>query len=296
MIAKLNGTDFFYEEKGTGIPILLIHPAGGSASTWGSVVDGLAAAGRVIAYERRGYSRTGGEPVRSIHQHTADAGALLDALDAKPAVVVGTSVGATIAVDLALRRPDVVRSVVAYESPWRARRHPDVSSLWTVARTWWTARAGRHADAVATFMRWAYAYPEGGSAWDAFPGEWRRIARANARATIADVWIAIGDYPAPTRLATIAAPVICVHGARSTAAMARITRRLAEALPNSRVREVEGAAHSVSFDAPAEFVRLILEEVPELGRRDRPAALGFPSDPFVEGRSTLAETMGTPGN
>jgi alpha-beta hydrolase superfamily lysophospholipase len=56
----------------------------------------------VIAYDRRGYTRSGGEVVRSAAEHTRDAAAVLEALNARPAVVVGTSAGATIALDLAV--------------------------------------------------------------------------------------------------------------------------------------------------------------------------------------------------
>ena len=73
----------------------------------------------MIAYDRRGYARSGGEPVRSMSTHTADAAALLEHLRTPPAVVVGTSAGAAIAVDLAVRRPYLVRAVVAHEFPWR---------------------------------------------------------------------------------------------------------------------------------------------------------------------------------
>jgi pimeloyl-ACP methyl ester carboxylesterase len=78
----------------------------------------------VIAYDRRGYARTGGEPVRLISTHTADAAAILEYLRGAPAVVVGTSAGATIAVDLAVRRPDLVRAVIAHQAAWRTSRHP----------------------------------------------------------------------------------------------------------------------------------------------------------------------------
>jgi 3-oxoadipate enol-lactonase len=98
--------DLYYEEVGEGVPILLIHPAGSTASTWGSATAELARVGRVITYDRRGYARSGGEPVRSISTHTADAAALLECLRTPPAVVVGTSAGAAIAVDVAVRRPD----------------------------------------------------------------------------------------------------------------------------------------------------------------------------------------------
>src|SRR5512134_2490540 len=132
---KSDGCNLYYEEAGTGIPILLIHPAGSTASTWGSATDELARVGRVVAYDRRGYARSGGEPVRSMATHTADAAALLEHLRTPPAVVVGTSAGAAIAVDLAVRRPDLVQAVVAHEFPWRFTRHvPSVSQLGALAR------------------------------------------------------------------------------------------------------------------------------------------------------------------
>lgn len=261
-IAKTQGGDLYYEEKGDGIPILLIHPAGATASTWGSVQDELAQAGRVIAYDRRGYSRSPGEPVHSIPSHTADAAAILDTLRIPSAVVVGTSVGATIGIDLALRRPDLVRTVIAYESPWRAsRRRPTSSSLAALAAMGWLALRGRHADAAESFLRWAYTYRDGGTAWDAFPAEWRRAARENAKAVLADVRIAIGGYPSPKQLATISSPVVCAYGTRSDASMAGIARPLARAIPTASLRGIEGAGHAVAFDAPASFVKVIVEAI-----------------------------------
>jgi pimeloyl-ACP methyl ester carboxylesterase len=262
---KAREGDLYYEENGQGVPILLIHPAGATASTWGAVAEKLAQVGRVVVYDRRGYSRSPGAPVHSISRHTADAAAILDALHTAPAVVVGTSVGATIGIDLALRRPDLVRAVIAYESPWRAsRRRPTASSLGALARMGWLALRGRHADAAESFLRWAYTYRDGGTAWDAFPAEWRRAARDNAKAALADIRVAIGGYPPPGELATIKPPVACTYGARSDPSMARITRSLAQAIPAASVREIDGAGHAVAFDAPANFVKVIAEAmVPE---------------------------------
>ena len=260
-LARVEGGQLFYEEKGGGVPILLIHPAGGTASTWGCAADDLARVGRVVAYDRRGYARSGGGPVHSIPAHTADAAAILEALEATPAVVVGQSVGATIAIDLAMRRPDLVRTVIACESPWRAWRHPSASALATLARMELLARRGRHADAAAMFLRWAYTYRDGGSAWDAFPEEWRRTARENAKATLADVRIAIGDYPSPRKLATIVSPVVCTYGARGSDAMSRIARSLARSIPTARLREIEGAGHATAFDSPTGFVQVIVDAI-----------------------------------
>src|SRR5512142_2741922 len=78
----VGGCDLYYEVAGDGVPILLIPPSGATASTWGSAAEELARIGRVITYDRRGYARSGGEPVRGMSMHTADAAALLEHLQA----------------------------------------------------------------------------------------------------------------------------------------------------------------------------------------------------------------------
>jgi pimeloyl-ACP methyl ester carboxylesterase len=256
--ARSQGSDLYYEENGDGVPILLIHPAGATASTWGSAADGLARVGRVIAYDRRGYSRSGGEPVHSIPAHTADAVAILEALETPPAVVVGTSLGATIGIDLALRRPDLVRTVLAHESPWHvSRQRPTASNLAAVVRMEWLTLRGDYSGAAEGFLRRAYTYRDGGSAWDAFPEDWQQAARANARAVLADIRIAMGGYPSRRRLATVTTPVLCTYGARSDNTMIRVTRSLARAIPTASLRKIEGAGHAAAFDAPTNFVQAI---------------------------------------
>src|SRR5215813_11385698 len=225
---KARGSSFYYEEQGEGQPILLIPPSGSTASTWGALPGDLAGAGRVIAYDRRGYTRSGGEVVRSAAEHTRDAAAVLDAVAAGPAVVVGTSAGATIALDLAVRRPDLVRAVVVHE-------------------------------AAETLLRWVYSYRDVGSTWDAFPEAWRQTARENGRSVVADLKNSMGSYPRARDLATITAPVVCTYGSRSRSYMGPLTRSLAQAIPTASVREIGGAAHAAPFDAPGTFAQVIAE-------------------------------------
>ena len=267
---KARGCNFYYEEKGEGPPILLIPPSGATASTWGPVIGDLAAAGRVIAYDRRGYRRSGGEVVRSAAEHTRDAAAILDALAARPAVAVGTSAGATIALDLAVRRPDLVRAAVVHEAAWRVLRHPDAAGLGTLARMQWRAWRGRYPEAAETLLRWVYSYRDGGTAWDAFPEQWRRTARENGRSVVADLRATMGGYPRPGNLATITAPVVCTYGSRSRGYMRAITRALAQAIPTATVREIDGAAHAVAFDAPGNFVQVIVEAMRSSEGSSRP--------------------------
>jgi 3-oxoadipate enol-lactonase len=259
---RSDGCDLYYEDAGEGVPILLIPPAGTTASTWGVVTEELARIGRVITYDRRGYARTGGEPVRLVSRHTADAAAILEYLQATPAVVVGTSAGATIAIDLAVRRPDIVQAVIAHEAAWRATHHlPNASQLAATAKIGWQALRRRYGDAAETLLRAAYAYRDGGTAWDAFPEEWRRIARDNARPALLDFRNSIGSYPSAADLANVAVPVGCSYGARSPNSIIRLTRSLAAAIPTARTHQIEGAGHAVTFDAPSNFLQLIADTI-----------------------------------
>ena len=257
-----NGCDLYYEEIGEGVPILLIHPAGSTASTWGSVTDELARIARVITYDRRGYARSGGEPVRSMSTHTADAAALLEDLRTPPAVVVGTSAGAAIAVDLAVRRPDLVRAVVAHEFPWRFVRHlPTRAQVGALARIAWLTLRGRESAAAETLLRSAYSYSDGGTAWDAFPGEWRQAGRENARAALADFRNSIGVHPSPADLATVEVPVVCTYGSRSPDSMVRLVRSLAAAIPAAKALRIEGGGHAAPVDATGNFVQVVADTI-----------------------------------
>jgi pimeloyl-ACP methyl ester carboxylesterase len=216
----------------------------------------------VIVYDRRGYARSGAAPVHSMSRHTFDAAALLEHLQTPPAVVVGTSAGAAIAVDLAVRRPDLVRAVVAHEFPWRFTRHlPSGSQLVALAKMGSLVARGRHADAVDVLLGNAYGYRDGGTAWDAFPADWRRIARENARAALADFRSSIVAYPSAAELATLTMPVVCSYGARSPNGMVRLVQSLASAIPTATTRRVAAAGHAAPFDAPTNFVQLIAEAV-----------------------------------
>jgi predicted ester cyclase len=199
--------------------------------------------------------------------HTADAAALLEYLRIPPAVVVGTSAGAAIAVDLAVRRPELVRAVVAHEFPWRFTRHlPSASQLAALARIGWLDLRGRGRDAAEVLLRSAYTYRDGGSAWDAFPEEWRRAGRENATAALADFRNSISSYPSAADLAAIDVPVVCSYGARSPNGMSRLVRSLAAAIPTARTYRIEGAGHAAPFDATTNFVRLIADTHKETRR------------------------------
>jgi esterase len=114
---RVNGVTLYYEEHGAGAPILGIHGAGSSAAFWSDAAARLAKHGRTIVYDRRGCSRSERPKpyTTNVHQQADDAAALIEALDAAPAVVIGRSYGGAVALDLALRYPGLVRALVQLE-------------------------------------------------------------------------------------------------------------------------------------------------------------------------------------
>lgn len=113
-----NGTEFYYEVRGAGPPVLLIMGATGDAGHFEAFAGLLADEFMVVSYDRRGYGRSpapGGRQTTSPEEQADDAAALLTALGAAPAVVFGTSSGAVFALCLLVRHPDAARGVILHE-------------------------------------------------------------------------------------------------------------------------------------------------------------------------------------
>jgi len=143
-----DGVDLFCSEQGTGPAVLLIHPAAADSSTWGEIPQILAAQCRVITYDRRGYSRSSQAGAVSLVQHAADAASVLERLQTGPATVLGVSAGATIALQLAVTRPDLVGGMALHEPPFHGKRHPNLSTIRTVVRMQRLAKQGHHVEAM----------------------------------------------------------------------------------------------------------------------------------------------------
>lgn len=113
----LNGLDVFYETRGRGDPVLLVHGLGSSTEDWEPQVDALSRGFTVVAYDVRGHGRSG-KPASaySVGQFASDAAALIAALDLAPVHVIGLSMGGMIAFQLAADHPALVRSLVIVNS------------------------------------------------------------------------------------------------------------------------------------------------------------------------------------
>ena len=182
---QLNGVQLYYEEHGQGPPILCVHGMAGSALMWAAAVPELARLGRVIVYDRRGCTRSQ-RPVpydkTSVAEHADDAAALLEALGAIPAVVIGRSYGGEVAIDLALRYPQRVRALVLLEAA--------ILCLSAGAIAWEASLRQRVLAAVAddptTVGETLVRFILGDATWDGFPAPIKQMFTDNGPAAVAE--------------------------------------------------------------------------------------------------------------
>ena len=117
---QVPGSSLYYELRGSGPLLLLIAGGAGDADSYDRVAGYLVDHYTVVTYDRRGYSRS---PLNDPHQlirigtHSDDLHHLLAALTGEPACVLGCSIGALIALDLGIRFPEQVHTLVAHELP-----------------------------------------------------------------------------------------------------------------------------------------------------------------------------------
>jgi len=254
---SVNGVRLYYEERGSGTTILGIHGAGSSAVFWEDAAEKLSELGRVIVYDRRGSNRSE-RPVpyeaTSVREHAEDAAALLRALDAVPAIVIGRSYGGTVGLELAILSPEIVLGVAALEA--------GPMGLSVQSDEWFTALRGlleetveqRGVEAVGeTVLR------EVLGAWEELPQLWRDVFTANSQALLAEIRgeERLSDN---TRLGHIEVPALVVTAEASPEPVRRGSEALAGALAGARHVRVEGD-HAIDPAGPEvlAFVADVLE-------------------------------------
>jgi pimeloyl-ACP methyl ester carboxylesterase len=198
-------------------------------------VEPLARLGRLILYDRRGCGRSERpEPFLSTtrEQEADDAAALLDELDAAPAVVIGRSYGGDVALELARRHPDHVEAIVGLE--------PGMLHLDPEAKRWEDnlnaqLRAAEPERVGETLIEAAL----GLGGWKTLPAEARELFTANGPAILAEVEGLNADLDEEA-LSAIEQPTLLVSAAESPEPLRRVAARLVSLLPNVEEARVEG--------------------------------------------------------
>jgi pimeloyl-ACP methyl ester carboxylesterase len=254
----LNGIEVYHELHGDGPPLLLVAGLASDSQSWLPVRDALAERFRLVLVDNRGCGRTTPQDAPlSVPQMADDCAALLDALGIPRAHVLGHSMGGMIALDLAARHgARVERLVLAGTGAATARTATVMGDLAAARETgmppelWfrllfpWLFRPGffEYPETVAEAARLsaAYPYPQSDAAFRA-QFEASRAYRGHAAAA-----------------AAVRAPTLVLNASLDLLMTPADADRTFAAIPQRRSAVLEGAAHSMHWDKPREFVREVL--------------------------------------
>lgn len=225
---------------------VLIHGAGLDHTTWALQSRWLAFRGwNVLAVDLPGHGASAGAPLTSIRASAEWLVALLDVAGAAHAALIGHSMGALIALEMAARDPSRVRHLVLIGAAATMPVHPDLLAA---------AAANDHA-AIDMVNLWGFGFRAGLGANRA-PGVWmtgiggRLLERASPGVLSADL-SACNDYGnGLAAAAAVRAPALLICGERDQMTPLKNARVLAAALPQVSLLVVPGAGHMLMTECP----------------------------------------------
>jgi pimeloyl-ACP methyl ester carboxylesterase len=239
---------------GIGDPVVLIHGFGLDASMWDPQWPVLQREFRAIRYDVRGF---GGSAVPTgPYSHSEDLLGLLEFLEARPAHVIGLSMGARVALRFALDHPNDAKSLTlmdpaldgfSWSEAW-TRKSADISA------------AARSGDLRAAKQLWL--------GHDLFAPARRDPNLAKALCEMVERysgwhWGNADPVRRPTSaaielLATVSCPTLVILGELDLPDFQHIARRLAAEIPRATLRTIAGAGHMANMEAPAQVNELLL--------------------------------------
>jgi pimeloyl-ACP methyl ester carboxylesterase len=241
--ATVNGLRTYYEMRGEGEPLVLLHGGGVTADSWFAQLPVLAERYRVYAPERRGHGRTPDvEGPVTTEILAEDTAAFLETLGTGPVHLIGWSAGGTIAVRLALRRPDLVRKLVLIGSGI-SRDGSTPADLALVH--------GPDTGTLAAAFRPQYEplSPDGPEHFPVVFDKWLRM------------WREEPDIE-PAALSGLSMPVLVMQG-DDDGIRVEHSAAIATALPNAQLAVVPGTSHALPLEKPALVNQLLLDFLAE---------------------------------
>jgi pimeloyl-ACP methyl ester carboxylesterase len=258
---RANGIDIYYETAGQGEPLLLLHGLGSRSEDWRLQRPVFAASYRVVVADMRGHGRTTRPPgPYSVPMMAADVLGLLDGLGVDAAHVVGLSMGGMIAFQMAVDRPERVRSLVIVNSgpALVARTFNERLRVWqrlALARLFPPAR-------TAQFLG-PRLFPKPEQA------EWRRMftaqwAQNDPQAYRAAMRALVG-WSVLDRVGAIHCPTLVISGDRDYTPPA-YKERYTALIPGARLAVIEDSGHATPIDQAERFNACVLEFLTDVGR------------------------------
>jgi pimeloyl-ACP methyl ester carboxylesterase len=272
------GIEIHYVEAGTGSPLVFVHGGMGDWQSWAPQWPAFAPHFRCFSYSRRFSSPNRNRLDRKDHLVFAEAddlSALIDAWEAAPAILVGTSYGAYTALALALHAPDKVRALVLTEPP--VLPFADRVSGGRAAREHFEREVLRPSDAAFASGQTELAIGiltggiNGADSQEAMSatGLAKRLRNSEAMRALA---LSDNAYPALDlrALAALKVPTLLMRGANTEAVHRATFESLAELMPRAETAEVRDAGHGVHRDNPGLFNEIVLHFLCEIGSNQAP--------------------------
>jgi pimeloyl-ACP methyl ester carboxylesterase len=245
-----------YTETGAGEPVLLLHCSSACGSEWHGLCDTLGGDFHVIAPDQWGCGKSDPWTGRGTFSLAEEAAPILDIIHdlGRPVHLVGHSYGGGLALRIARKRPDLVRSLTLVEPSCfhllRQGHALDRALFGEIARV-----AGDVKDAVASGDYW------GGMArfvdyWNG-AGAWQEMSHGKCMKLSQRLGKVVLDFRAlfeePASLAAYAAltmPTLILCGDRSPGPSRRIVDMLVSAMPRARLEPIPDAGHMSPMTHP----------------------------------------------
>ena len=255
--------------RGAGRPLLLLHGFTGRGTSWADHAPPLARRFRLVIVDLPGHGRSAtAPPARMTVEATADCLAgVLAHLDASPAHVLGYSLGARVALRLAVTHPDAVDRLVL-ESPSAGIADPAQRATRRAADEALAVRIER--DGIADFVTsWERSpvFASHAALAPSLVARQRAIRLGNDPRGLAASLRFAGQGAMESlhdRLVSVTAPTLVIGGLLDTLGLAR-AEAVAAGIPGARLELLDGVGHTPHLESPAAFRRLVtgfLQEVP----------------------------------
>lgn len=259
-IERVNNVEIAFRRAGKGSPVLLLHPIGLDSSWWQPFLEQLAPRFCVVAMDFRGHG--GSALVRGeleLADLADDAAALLSALGLAPSQVVGLSMGGMVAQYLAIRHPDVVRSLVLLGT---ACTLPEEARKQMVARGEIARQDGMQAVLGATLERW---FTPAALTSELAKRCERRLLENDVESWTAS-WSAISRLDTLPLLKRIKGPTLVVTGEKDLSTPPAAAKVIAENIPGAALTVIEGSPHMGPFEFPGAYLAPVVAFLQENSR------------------------------
>jgi len=258
----VNGVSVTYIEEGSGPPVVLVHGSVSDYREWLMQTGPLARRYRVIAYSRRYHWPNlppGKDADASVERQADDLAAFIQAMGIAPAHIVGHSLGGAIALNLTLRHPELVRTLVLAE-PAVAGVLEDKPENDAVSKEGQAIRAEmREAFAGGDAERIVRTY-----AAHVAPGEFEKASPQVRQMLLANVPAFQLDFTSRRSPFTcddarrVAVPVLVVSGDRSPMGLQRIAEATAHCIQKATLVKLSRATHWMQHDHAQVFNDAVL--------------------------------------